>query len=137
MNRREKREAVFLLLYQSLINDDTLEEITELNIAEFELAAKSAEADWLIARAKAITDNADKVDEIISKYSKTRKVERIPKISVAIMRVALYEMDCDEEVPDKVAMNEAIELCKKYADEKDRQFVSGLLGGYYRDKHGE
>ena len=132
MTRRENREAVFLLLYQSSFNDSPLEEIAEAMSEEFELDAKPAEAELLIKRAKAVMENADKADEIIAKYSTTRRVERIPKVSVAIMRVALYEMDLDEEVPDKVAMNEAIELCKKYADSSDRGFVSGLLGSYYR-----
>jgi len=136
MNRRENREALFLLVYQSLFNDDSLEEIVKSNIDEFELTANPGELDALLAKAGAVIADSTKSHEIISKYSKTRKVERIPKVSVAIMRVALYEMEFDETVPDKVAINEAIELCKKYAGKQDCGFVSGVLGSYYRDKNG-
>ncbi|MCL1902927.1 MAG: transcription antitermination factor NusB [Oscillospiraceae bacterium] len=136
MNRRENREALFLLMYQSLFNDDSLSEIAEANIDEFELIAESDELDALIKKAEAVTAFAEKSDDIIAEYSKTRKLERIPRVSVAIMRVALYEMDCDEDVPDKVAINEAIELCKKYAEKQDCVFVSGVLGNYYREKNG-
>jgi len=139
MKRREKREAVFLLVYQSILNDDSIEALIQANIEEFELTAEQAEVEWVTAFAKAVNDNAANADEIINKYSTTRRVERIAAISVAVMRLALYEMDCvaEEEVPDKVAINEAIELCKKYAGAADSKFVSGLLGSYYRSKHGE
>jgi len=136
MNRSQKREAAFLLIYQSEFNDDSFDEIVQANIAEFDLTAKPDEAADLIETAKAVAANAENADKIIAKYSATRKVSRIPKVSIAVMRLALYEMDCldKDDVPDKVAINEAIELCKKYADESDWKFVSGLLGNYYREK---
>lgn len=137
LSRREHRETVFLLAYQSAFNDDDIEEIARGNIEQFELTASAEELDGIIAKAKAVAEYTTKADDIIAKYSKTRKVERIPKVSAAIMRVALYEMDCDDDVPDKVAVNEAIELCKKYADKQDCGFISGLLGSYFRDKSGD
>jgi N utilization substance protein B len=88
----------------------------------------------IIDTAEAVTANAEAADEIINKYSATRKVTRIPKVVLALLRLALYEMDCADktEVPDKVAINEAVRLCKKYADEKDSRFMGGILGNYYR-----
>ena len=137
MNRRENREALFLMVYQSLLNDDSPEEIAQASSDEFELIATPAELTALIAKTKAVADYAEKADKTIEKYSKTRKIERIPRVSVAILRVALYEMDNDESVPAKVAINEAIELCKKYSDKQNSAFVSGLLGSYYRSLTGE
>ena len=113
MSRSKIREERFLLLYQAMFDNAPEEQLDKI---------------------APILEYTDQADEIINKYSKTRKVGRIPRISVAIMRVALYEMECDDSVPDKVAINEAIELCKKYSGEADCKFVSGLLGSYYRDK---
>ena len=125
------------MVYQSDFNDEPIEEIAESTISEFDMTVNSdEEAGGIVEKAKAILDNAGNADEIIARYSKTRKVERIAKVSAAIMRAALYEMDCDEDVPDKVAINEAIELCKKYAEKPDCNFVSGVLGSYYREKNG-
>jgi N utilization substance protein B len=121
------------LLYQTQINDDSLEEIVENDIAEFELQTDNKS---LLETVNGVIEHIKNADEIIARYSKTRKVERIAKISMAIMRLAIYEMDCLPDMPDKVAINEAIELCKKYADKQDCNFVSGLLGSYYKDSRG-
>jgi len=135
MTQREKREAAFLLLYQMQLNDDLPEEIIENNIAEFGMVTDKT----ILATVTGAAEHSAKADEIVTRYSKTRAVSRIPKISVAILRLALYEMDCLPEttLPDKVAINEAIELSKKYASEQDSVFVSGLLGSYYREKQSE
>ena len=135
MTQREKREAVFLLLYQMQLNDDQPELIIENNIAEFGLITEES----VLKTVNAVTANIANADKIITRFSKTRAVSRIPKISLSVMRLALYEMDClsEEEMPDKAAINEAIELCKKYAGKTDANFISGLLGSYYREKHNE
>jgi len=116
-----------------MLNDDSVEEILEMNIEEFDMQTD----DSVMQTVKIVQEYAVQADEIINKYSTTRKIQRIPKICVAVMRLAIYEMDCldKKEVPDKVAINEAIELCKKYAGDKDCKFVSGLLGSYYREKN--
>jgi N utilization substance protein B len=135
LSRSQKREAAFLLVYQNSINDDTIDEIMQTNIEEFGMLTDESIAEM----ARSAIGYSEKSDEIINKYSQTRKVARIAKVSAAILRLALYEMDCvdEEEVPDKVAINEAIELCKKYAGGDDYKFVSAILGSYYREKHGE
>jgi N utilization substance protein B len=137
LTRSQKREGVFLLMYQSTLNDDSLDEIVQANIEHFEMLIGEDDAD-IVATAQAALANSAAADEIINRYSPTRKVERIAKIPLVIMRLALYEMDClpEEEMPDKAAINEAIELCKKYSGD-DGKFVNGLLGSYYRSRHGE
>ena len=134
LSRSQKREGMFLLLYQSLLNDDTIDELVQSNIEAYEMLPDES----IAVTVEAAQDYADKADEIINRYSATRRVERIAAISVAVMRLALYEMDCvdEEEIPDKVAINEAIELCKKYAGGDDYKFVSAILGSYYREKNG-
>jgi N utilization substance protein B len=139
LTRSQKREGAFLLMYQSTLNDDSLDEIVQANIEQFEM---TEDAD-VVATAQAALANVAAADEIINRYSPTRKVERIAKIPLVILRLALYEIDClsEEEMPDKAAINEAIELCKKYSGEgasnSDTKFVSGLLGSYYRSRNGE
>jgi N utilization substance protein B len=133
LSRSQKREGSFLLMYQSSLNDDSLDEIVAANIEQFEMLE---DAD-VVAAAEAALANAANADEVINRYSATRKVERIAKIPLTIMRLALYEIDClsEDDVPDKAAINEAIELCKKYG--ADAKFVSGVLGAHYRSLHDE
>ncbi|MCL2019327.1 MAG: transcription antitermination factor NusB [Oscillospiraceae bacterium] len=140
LTRREMREAAFFLLYQVEVNaaagdvsgaKESLAEITMNCIETFGLLLNSA----AIRLVEGVLDNKDALDSIIAKYSLTRKVERIPKINLTIMRMGLYEMDFMPEIPDKVAMNEAIELSKDYAYESDTKLISGLLGGYFKDKN--
>jgi len=136
MNIREKREAVFLLLYQSALNsDDSIDEILDGDKEAFGLEADGIDSAVIADKARRVIENIPNADAIIEKYSKTRKIARIAKISLAVMRLALYEMDFDPDVPEKVAINEAVNLCRKYADERDRSFINGVLGSYYKDKH--
>ncbi|MCL1831352.1 MAG: transcription antitermination factor NusB [Oscillospiraceae bacterium] len=136
LTRSQKREGSFLLMYQSSLNDDAFEEIVAANVSEFEMFLPD---ETVTETAKAALEYADSADALIGTYSPTRSVARISKIPLTIMRLALYEMNCvsEEDVPDKSAINEAIELCKKYAGETDAKFVSGLLGAYYKSKHNE
>jgi N utilization substance protein B len=134
LTRREMREAAFLLLYQVEVaggGKELLGEITLDNVEMFGLMLSSAS----IKLAEGVLDNKAAIDEIIAKYSPARKIERIPKINITIMRIGLYEMDFAPEIPDKVAMNEAIELSKDYAYPPDSKLISGLLGSYYKDKY--
>jgi N utilization substance protein B len=133
LTRHEIREGALLLLYQVELTDTELSDVIEECTEAFGLETNTA----MLKLAEGIIENKTALDEIISKYSQTRKVERIPKINLVIMRMGLYEMDFLPDIPDKVAMNEAIELSKEYADQPDSKLISGLLGNYYRDKYNE
>ncbi|MCL2638606.1 MAG: transcription antitermination factor NusB [Oscillospiraceae bacterium] len=133
LTRREMREAAFLLLYQVEAAGGGKEDLSVITldcVEMFGLVLNSAS----VKLAEGVLDNKDALDSIIEKYSQTRKVGRIPRINLTIMRMGLYEMDFMPEIPDKVAMNEAIELSKDYAYEPDSKLISGLLGSYYKDK---
>jgi N utilization substance protein B len=128
------REAAFLLLYQAEQRGADKSELAEITldcVETFGLVLNAAS----VRLAEGVLDNRDALDALIAKYSATRKVERIPKINLTIMRMGLYEMDFMPEIPDKVAMNEAIELSKGYAYPPDSKLISGLLGSYYKDKY--
>ncbi len=130
MTRREIREAAFIILFQMQLNDGTsAEETAETTVEAYDMAMNSA----VMKIVNGVTENMDKLDEIISKYSKTRAISRISKINLTILRIGLYEMDFDGNVPKKVAINEAVELSKMYADKQDSGFINGILGSYYKD----
>ncbi|MDR2559882.1 MAG: transcription antitermination factor NusB [Oscillospiraceae bacterium] len=134
LTRREMREAAFLLLYQVELNGGSKADLGTITldcVETFGLVLNSAS----VRLAEGVLDNKAVLDEIIGRYSSVRKVERIPKINLTIMRMGLYEMDFMPEIPDKVAMNEAIELSKDYAYPPDSKLISGLLGSRYKDKY--
>ncbi|MBP1545110.1 MAG: transcription antitermination factor NusB [Oscillospiraceae bacterium] len=122
------REAAFLLIFEKMFRDDSCEEIIE--------SAKEAdeyEFDDEVCRIfKAVAEKSEELDGIISEYSEKRKVGRIGKVSLAILRLAVYEAMYEECVPCNVAISEAVSLAEKYAFPNDKQFINGILGSFSR-----
>lgn len=133
MSRTSAREAAMKLLYQySITGELTKDSLTDAPDA---LNTESLDKDNLCYIDRVVDGFADKceeIDEIISKNSKSWKLERIAKVDLAILRLALFEILYLDDIPEKVTINEAVELAKKYSAEKSYQFVNGLLGGYLR-----
>lgn len=131
MKRSEVREAVFFLTFEKLFSDETPDSIidTAYEVDEFEMN------DDVENFFKAVDSKASETDEVIAKYSEKRQFSRIPKVSVAVLRIAIYEMLYDEKVPDNVAISEAVNLAKKFAYEPDVQFINGLLGAFCRERN--
>ena len=75
-----------------------------------------------------LKENKDKIDELINKYAKNWSVNRMPKVDLSILRLAICELVFIEEIPSKVSINEAIELAKLYCDDKAPKFINGILG---------
>ena len=92
-------------------------------------------AAYLQERAAAIIDKIPELDHAIDQAAAGWKTRRMGEVELTILRQALYERQLDSAVPEKVAVNEAVELVKKYGDENDYQFVNGLLGTVARE-HG-
>lgn len=133
MKRSEVREAVFFLTFEKLFSDETPDAIidTAYEVDEFEMN-EDVEKFFI-----AVDSKAAEADEIIAKYSEKRQFSRIPKVSVAVMRIAIYEMLYDDKIPDNVAISEAVNISKKFAYEPDVQFINGLLGAFCRDRKSE
>ncbi|MCR5796335.1 transcription antitermination factor NusB [Eubacterium xylanophilum] len=128
MTRREIRERLFELLFLVEFykkDQGTVEEI-ETFFEEHEMSEKDEKE--LRDKVAIITEKLPEIDEIIANNSKGWKINRIGKEELAILRLALYEIRYDEEVPDGVAINEAVELGKKYGAEGGASFINGLLG---------
>ena len=129
LTRHEMREAALLILFQRKLNPETLDELLEdcKESFEFEYYSQS------LKLANGVEENEDELNAIIESYSPSRKLDRISYINLAIMKIAVYEMKYCPSVPDKVAINEAIEFAKEYTDKADVRFINGVLNSYYKD----
>ncbi len=74
------------------------------------------------------------LDTLIEQNAVGWRLSRIGKVDLSILRLAIYEMLCREDVPESVAINEAVELAKKYSEPKSKQFINGILGSISRSK---
>lgn len=128
MNRSEMREQAFILLYEKeFFKDMPCEEIEEVfaeNISELSEYAKET--------FENVCERREELDEIISSYLSGWKIGRLPKVNASILRLAIYEIKYAESVPSGVAVNEAVELAKKYSGSDDYTFINGVLGSYLR-----
>lgn len=131
MTRRQAREQAFILLFEKSFNteatvDELLELARELRMLE--------DDEFVSALVNTTCDNIEHIDECISTNSKGWKINRIPKVTLAIIRMALAEILYFDDVPDGVAVNEAVELAKKYSTPEDASYINGLLGTVVRSK---
>ncbi|WP_040211868.1 transcription antitermination factor NusB [Clostridium polynesiense] len=133
MNRKKSREAAMKILFQNSFNDIPLNEILddcEMYFEELEL--EGSDKEFIKRIVTGVNSNISKINDIIEENSENWKISRISKINLSILRISIYEMLFSEDVPGKVSINEAIELCKKYSDEKSVSFVNGLLDKVYK-----
>jgi len=124
--RTLSREIALKILYACDITKDS---ITECSKVFWENSDKRDEtvkkySEILIT---GFGSNKEKIDEVISKYAKNWKLNRMATVDRNILRIAAYELLFSEEVPPKVAINEAIEMAKKFGDNDSSKFVNGLL----------
>lgn len=130
MTRRQSREQAFVLMFEkSFRNDEKMEDIIAAAL-ESELLEKD-EYSFLV------TDTAekylDKIDEQILKYCRGWTISRMPKVSLAIMRVAVAEMLFIESVPVNVSISEAVEISKIYGEKNDSSFINGILSSIAKE----
>ena len=128
LSRREVREGAFIILYQTLFGQ-TPQEITEADEEAFGLA-RSHETDLIV---NGVLSHDEEITGIIAKYSTTGSVARISKVNLIIMKIAIYEIKYDDKVPGAAAINEAVELGKKYAYKQDCNFINGVLNSYLEE----
>lgn len=122
LTRREVREGAFIILYQTLFGQNP-QEIAEADEEAFGLV-KNHETDSIV---RGVLSHDEEITELIGKYSTTRSVARISKVVLVIMKIAVYEMLYNDKVPGAAAINEAVELGKKYAYKQDCGFINGVL----------
>lgn len=127
MTRRALREQVFLMLFRVEFHDaEELNEQIELYKEQLEECSEK-DCEYIVNKFKNIVEKLAEIDSAIGEASKGWKVSRMAKVDLALIRLAVYEMKYEEDVPVKVAINEAIELAKQYGTDDSPAFVNGVL----------
>ena len=123
MTRKQAREEAFILIFEKEFNDDALEDI--ISLAE---EVRDIKADEYVKKVFfGVFENIEKIDGIISQNAVGWSINRITKTALAVLRLALFEMEFYDEIPVSVSINEAVELAKKYATKEDASFINGIL----------
>ncbi len=129
VTRHDIRESEFIIIFEKLFRDDSISELLELSLDNESVTVN----DEVKETAEGVFEKSDELDEIISKFSEKRNIARMPKINLAILRLAVYEiLYKSDKAPVNVIINEAVGLAKKYAQPGDVSFVNGVLGAYSR-----
>ncbi len=127
MTRREIREHIFLMLFRKDFHGtNELGEQMDLYISELEKPTIE-EYSYLTSRFQAILDKLEEIDGILEETSSGWKLNRMGKVDLTILRLAVYELRFDDDIPDKVAINEAVELAKKFGGDETPSFINGVL----------
>lgn len=130
LTRREEREQVFILLFEKSFNSDTdMEQLYDFAI-ENEVITGSDFVKMLLNKT---WENIEEIDGNIEKFSVGWKINRISKVALAVLRLAVCEILYFDDIPVGVSINEAVELCKKYAAKEDSSFVNGILGSLSKE----
>ena len=146
MTRNTAREIAAHLSYELSFTDKTVEELLQERLTS-EAFAELAEEDPLYTEAPnakqvayitrlvtGVNEHAAELDGYIAKYAKNWKFSRIPLVASAIMRVAMYEILYMQDIPNGAAINEAVEIAKKYETPETVKFINGILGSFAREE---
>lgn len=126
MNRSHAREQAFKLLYSIEVQQDKSEEQIDLYIENNEIANEETK-EYIKDTINGIQQNEEEINKLISENLKEDwQLERIPKINISLLKLAIYEI-IYKKIPYKVAINEAVELSKKYGEDNARAFINGIL----------
>ena len=130
MNRHRAREQAFNIIFEKLFNEDVqTEKLFELGIEE-----GLYEEDEFSKTIAGLTESKrEQIDKLIEENSIGWRIGRLPKVSIAVLRLAVCEMLYIEDVPVSVSINEAVELAKRYATKEDASFINGVLGTIAKD----
>ena len=131
MGRRELREQIFKLLFRVEFNNkEDMPEQEELFFQEEENTADEKDEQYIVAKYEDIASRLEAIDEKINKAAKGWDTTRMGKVDLTLIRLAVYEIQYDDEIPVGVAINEAVELAKKYGQENSPAFVNGILAKF-------
>jgi N utilization substance protein B len=131
VNRRKLREAIFKIVFSYEFdvfdnNDDQINDYIIENDIEEEAANE------IRIRANDLINKLTNIDKLINEKTKNWSTERIGKVELAIVRVAVYEILYDENTPNSIAINEAVELSKEYGGDQSKVFINGILANFVK-----
>ena len=126
MRRSKVREHIFKMLFSIGFDAADADEQIELYLEQVEEASEE-ERGYMRKKVKDIAAHEEEIDAMINEHTTGWKTGRMNKVDLSVLRLAVYEMKWDDEVPVKVAINEAVELAKKFGGDESPAFVNGIL----------
>jgi len=133
MVRGEARELVMKLIFQMEAQEDYSSFIRDKFYQEY--AAGTSQKEYMNRLLESVVENIQILDQTIEKYSDNWKINRMAKVDLAITRIGVAEIMILEDVPDSVAINEAVNIAKKYSTEESSKFINGILGKIEKEKN--
>ena len=127
MKRQKSREKAMELLFSMELSKNSYEETIEMFIEDYEMDLNTIDLEYIKNVVKIVTENLEVINNKIVESLVNWKLERVSKVNLTILRLAVGEMMFIEDVPGNVAINEAVELTKKNSDEKSASFINGVL----------
>ena len=133
MSRKKARDNAFKCIYElEFIKDKNLDDI--LSNCYEENNNSTEEKEYIQMIVNGVKENIKKIDDIILSKLKNWSLDRIAKIDLAILRLAIYEILYVDSIPNKVSANEAVELAKTYGNNDSKSFVNGVIAKVIEDK---
>ena len=135
MGRKQAREGTMQALYQMTLNKDFSDDSLKLYLDNFTF--EDSETKYIVAAIEKITENLESIDSFINENLQGWELDRLAKVDLSILRIAIYEILYRDDIPMQVSINEAIEISKKYSTEDSFRFINGVLGGFVRSLNKE
>lgn len=131
MSRRELREQIFKLLFRIEFNSmEEMQEQTGFFFEEEENQADTEDAAYITEKLNRILEKLSEIDKSLNERVQGWNTERMGKVDLTILRLAVYEIMFDDAIPTGVAINEAVELAKKFGQDSSSSFVNGVLAKF-------
>ncbi len=146
MNRSTAREIAMHFAFELAFSNDKAEMLLERGLTPETFAQRGrdeplyaqfpneGETDYITRLVLGVGSHGAELDGYIEKYAKGWRFSRIDRVAAAIMRVTMYEILYMPDIPNKVAINEAVEIAKKYVDDDVVKFINGILGSFVRSE---
>lgn len=128
MGRHEQREQVFKLLFRVEFNlPEDMPEQVRLFTEDNEEVPLQKDADYIQERFSKILEKLPEIDKLLNEHAEGWNTQRMGKVELTVLRLAIYEIVFDEDIPDSVAINEAVEIAKTYGQSASGGFVNAVL----------
>ena len=135
MKRRGQREQLFKLLFRADFYDpDEMPQQTQMFFESGDLTVMEEDRRYIADRLTDILSKLPQIDDKLEESIEGWKLSRIGKVEKTLLRLAVYELDYDTDIPTNVAISEAVELSRKYGQENAASFVNGILARYVRGR---
>ena len=128
MGRHELREQVFMLLFQVEFHSaDNMPEQIKLFLENSDSITAEKDSECISERCSMISEKIPEIDKLINDNTEGWDTTRMGKVELTVLRLAVYEMRYDDDIPERVAIDEAVEIAKKYGQENSGSFVNAIL----------